>query len=232
MRSFGGMFLKTLTDRKLVERVVFFQAHGYKVNASTFNFEAEELTYAIISPLRTLKLKEKNPELFNLAWMQMSHMAKRRELPFWKEETKKILSLLKNMAGIEDPGQIETVEAILGIHLVNDFEISLQDRSKEEEENLNSGSIRGLFALASMPNHDCLANTTHSFDTCQNGFVMTVKAVRNIKEGDDITHSYSEPLNTVLARQSILAMGKFFLVSSRIGCSSALYFLMRFKTEF
>jgi hypothetical protein len=63
-----------------------------------------------------------------------------------------------------------------------------------------------------MPNHDCLANTCHEFASAQDGFVMTVKALRTIKEGEDISHSYTEPLDTLLARQTVLTMGKFFLV--------------------
>ena len=58
-----------------------------------------------------------------------------------------------------------------------------------------------------------LANTTHTFGNSKEGFVMTVKALRDIKAGEDITHSYAEPMNTVLARQTILQMGKFFHVS-------------------
>ena len=52
----------------------------------------------------------------------------------------------------------QIIEAILGIHLVNDFEVSLQDKSTEERSTGTSehGNIRGLFALNSMPNHDCL----------------------------------------------------------------------------
>lgn len=39
---------------------------------------------------------------------------------------------------------------------------------------------------------------------------MTMRAVRRIRKGEDITHSYTEPLDTVLRRQSLLQMGKFF----------------------
>ena len=70
---------------------------------------------------------------------------------------------MTNMIGL-DPQDIPKVEAILGIHLVNDFEIGLQDRTIELED-CSRDSIRGLFGLASMPNHDCLANTTHTFST-------------------------------------------------------------------
>ena len=102
--------------------------------------------------------------------------------------------------------------------MVNDFEISLQDKSTEEISTNTSehGNVRGLFALNSMPNHDCLANTTHTFGSSKEGFVMTVKALRDIKAGEDITHSYAEPMNTVLSRQTILQMGKFFHVSSKL----------------
>lgn len=201
--------------------------NGYKVNASTFNFDGEELTYAIISPIRTLKLREQNPELWTLAWNQMSHLTKRKEMDFWKTETEKILNMLKQMIGLPET-DVPIIEAILGIHLVNDFEISLQDRSLSEADDANSSnSIRGLFALASMPNHDCLSNTTHFFSSVKEGCVMTVRALRDIKEGEDITHSYSEPLNTVLARQTLLSMGKFFLVSF-----SRNFFILIFGWEF
>ena len=75
--------------------------HGYKVDASTFNFGGVELTYAIISPIRTFMLKEKYPDLWNLAWMQMSHLGKRKKLDFWKTETEKIISLLQTMTGLK-----------------------------------------------------------------------------------------------------------------------------------
>ena len=70
---------------------------------------------------------------------------------------------MTNMIGL-DPHDMSKVEAILGIHLVNDFEIGLQDRTIELED-CSRDSIRGLFGLASMPNHDCLANTTHTFSS-------------------------------------------------------------------
>lgn len=185
-----------------------FGKNNYKVNASTFNFGEDEPAYSVISPLRTFILQSKNPELFNLVWMQMSHLAKRRESQFWVEKTKKVLDLLKTMAGLEEKDE-PVIEAILGIHLVNDFEISMQDRTVEEN---TTQSIRGLFGLASMPNHDCLANTTHEFSSAD-GFAMTVKALTDIQENQDITHNYTEPLDPVLSRQGVLKMGKFFMVT-------------------
>ena len=50
-------------------------------------------------------------------------------------------------------------------------------------------------------------------ERCDQGCVMTVKAIKNIKKGDDITHSYAESLDPILTRQTILTLGKFFAVS-------------------
>ena len=56
-----------------------------------------------------------------------------------------------------------TLRIILGIQLVNDFEVGTEDRSMEEKGTSNAVSIRALFALASMPSHSCVANATHDF---------------------------------------------------------------------
>ena len=38
-------------------------------------------------------------------------------------------------------------------------------------------SIQGLFALASMPSHSCVANATHDFSTRETGYRMIMRAV-------------------------------------------------------
>ncbi len=68
---------------------------------------------------------------------------------------------------MNDPDDLRTLKVILGILLVNDFEISphLEYTGKQEDDGgvTRSVSIRALFALASMPSHSCLANATHEF---------------------------------------------------------------------
>lgn len=54
------------------------------------------------------------------------------------------------------------VEILLGILLVNDFEVS-PGGDKADDEKEEDVSIRALFGLASMPNHSCVANATHDF---------------------------------------------------------------------
>ena len=56
-------------------------------------------------------------------------------------------------------------EVLLGIQLVNDFEINPFQSNDQDYgyEKKQGPSIRGLFALASMPSHNCVANSTHDF---------------------------------------------------------------------
>ena len=74
----------------------------------------------------------------------------------------------------------------------------------------NNESIRGLYQIASIPNHDCIANTVHQFSSLEDGFRMTVKANRDIKSGEEITHSYVDAQEPFLVRQELLRLGKFF----------------------
>ena len=43
-----------------------------------------------------------------------------------------------------------------------------------------------------------------------NGYKMTMRSVVKIPKGSDILHSYTEPLDTLLTRKSLLQVGKFF----------------------
>ena len=41
---------------------------------------------------------------------------------------------------------------------------------------------------------------------------MTMQAITKISKGEEITHAYTEPLDPVMTRKSILSLGKFFQV--------------------
>lgn len=185
-----------------------FAQNQFKVDSRTFNYDKPEPYYSIISPLRALLIKEKDPQLWQLIWMQMSHDGQRKKSEYWQAKTKKGLDMVNKAVKLSEE-EMATLEIILGILLVNDFEISLRDRTKEESGDVPS-SIRGLFGLASMPSHSCVANCKHDFSTCKDGFVMTVRAVTAISKGQEITHSYTEPMDTVVVRQTLVKLGKFF----------------------
>jgi len=181
--------------------------NGYKCGS---NVTAED--YAIISPMRTLAMKRNNHPNWDLVWMHMSHQEAREKSTYWTKNTNRIIDKLRIAIGLSDPEEIQLVKIILGIHLVNDFEITPYFRNFELGYETTEGaqSIRGLFALASMPSHNCVANATHDFSNRQDGFKMTMRAVVKIPKGADITHSYTEPLDSIMTRRALLKMGKFF----------------------
>ena len=75
---------------------------------------------------------------------------------------------------------VEDIETVLGIFLVNDFEINsmvrylIKDDSsscqvdvEEEEEELRQNSLSGLYPLGCILSHHCLANTVHTFESIE-----------------------------------------------------------------
>ena len=76
---------------------------------------------------------------------------------------------------------VEDIETVLGIFLVNDFEINSMvrylikydssncqvDDDEEEEEELRQNSLSGLYPLGCILSHHCLANTVHTFESIE-----------------------------------------------------------------
>eukprot|EP00095_Tigriopus_kingsejongensis_P011043 maker-scaffold109_size355148-snap-gene-2.27 protein:Tk11043 transcript:maker-scaffold109_size355148-snap-gene-2.27-mRNA-1 annotation:"AGAP011530-PA" len=142
-----------------------FQAKGFRVKSEQFDYNAPTPIYGVVAPIRALILKRTNSELWELFWSHMSHNEKRKQSRFWREKTKTIIGYLKEAIVLEK-NDIPTLEIILGIFLVNTFEISILDRTKETQTSPES-AIQALFALASMPSHSCVANCTHDFSNRQ-----------------------------------------------------------------
>lgn len=84
--------------------------------------------------------------------------------------------------------------------------------STEEERPLNglTPSVRGLYPLAAMMNHECVPNTRHGYDERQR---MTVRAAVDIPAGVEVTTTYTSLLWGSPARRHHLAITKHFLCS-------------------
>ena len=52
-----------------------------------------------------------------------------------------------------------------------------------------------------------------------------MQSVTKISKGEEITHSYTEPLDPVMTRKSILDLGKFFQVSLLFLANSKIYII-------
>ena len=169
--------------------------------------------FTLSSLHRALLLREADPERWDLIWSLMSHNEARSGMAYWTEKHQPIFTMIRDTIGLKQ-FSVEDIDTILGIFLVNDFEINAKvDEAEWTSQGQNS--LRGLFQIASIPNHDCLANTVHTFESIKDGFRMTVRAGRAIKKGAEITHSYVDPQEPYLVRQELLKMGKFF----QCGCS-------------
>jgi hypothetical protein len=84
--------------------------------------------------------------------------------------------------------------------------------STEEERPLNglTPSLRGLYPIAAMMNHECVPNTRHGYDERQK---MTVRATVDIPAGTEITNTYTSLLWGSPARRRHLAITKHFVCS-------------------
>lgn len=69
-------------------------------------------------------------------------------------------------------------------------------------------NLRGLYPVAALMNHNCIANTRHSFNA---DFQMTVKAAKHIHAGAEILTCYSGMLWGTPARRTYLFKTKHFL---------------------
>lgn len=74
--------------------------------------------------------------------------------------------------------------------------------------NLGFTYLQGLFPLAALANHNCTPNTRYSYDDNK---IMTLKASKLIRKGEQIFNSYTKVLWGTLQRRVHLAYSKNFL---------------------
>jgi len=185
-----------------------FKDKGFRLDASKLNYKEPEPAYSCVSPLRALLLKHSDPDRWSMIWSLMSHNEARRKEDYWTEKHEPVVKYIRETIGVDEFTE-EEIDTVLGIFLVNDFEINAKI-GEDEWSSTDSDCIRGLYQIASIPNHDCVANTVHQFGSLEDGFRMFVKASRDIKKGEEITHSYVDAQEPFLIRQELLNLGKFF----------------------
>ena len=197
-----------------------FSERGLRPPVDTFaTGGGPELAYQCVSPIRALLLRAADPDKFARVWGLMSHNQARRRQQYWVERHAAVIRYIRTTLGLTQFSE-EDIDTVLGIFLVNDFEINAHIGDEEFSSAGGNACVRGLYQIASIPNHDCVANTTHTFASLEEGFRMRVTAARDIAAGEEITHSYVEAQEPFLTRQELLAMGKFFTCACA-RCSSA-----------
>jgi len=185
-----------------------FKDIGFKVDTEKLKYKEIEPAYSCISPLRALSLQKSDPDRWSMIWSLMSHNEARRKEEYWTTRHTPVIKYIRETIGLKEYSE-DLIDTVLGIFLVNDFEINAKI-GEDEWSSASNDSIRGLFQIASIPNHDCVANTVHQFGPLEENFRMIVRASRDIKKGEEITHSYVDTQEPFLIRQELLNLGKFF----------------------
>lgn len=119
-----------------------------------------------------------------------------------------------------NPSQVELVQALFGDHKGVDRSLTMDDNGpvidtfqihdiicrnafspgpQFGEEDVRKASA-GLWIRASYMNHSCIANTEREFV----GDLMVVRASKNIKAGDEITHIYNDSRDVDVRAESLM----------------------------
>ena len=111
-----------------------FREKQFRLDSHSLDYSGTEAAYNSISPLRALILRDRDPDRFSLIWGLMSHNEARRKEEYWVSKHDAIIKYIREVVGATEFTE-EDIDTILGIFLVNDFEIN----AKIDEEEWSSG---------------------------------------------------------------------------------------------
>lgn len=141
-----------------------------------------------LTPIRSLLLNDFQKDLVNSL---QAHKSKQHG--FEVDNLKKMFEM--------SPKDEEFMRLVCMVLDANAFEVSVVNGS-------TTSSLRGLYPLASLTNHNCVPNATHVFDRKQR---MIVRAAVDIKKGEEIFHSYTRLAWGTVTRRFHLLRTKHFL---------------------
>jgi len=160
--------------------------------------------YECIIVMRALLLQKSNPAKYKTLMSMESHLEERRGTPAWNKIQETVVGVMKKTLGVmvfeaicpELDFSDETIQRIQGILETNKKEIRLA-----------SSDCEALYATAFLLEHSCVPNVTITFDK---EFNITVRAGRNISEGEHISTMYTHALWGTIARRDHLHINKNF----------------------
>ncbi|XP_045622293.2 SET domain-containing protein SmydA-8, partial [Procambarus clarkii] len=149
--------------------------------------------YECITPLRCLWLKEKDPSKWSTLSQMESHMKERINTDVHEVNQANVVDFMNQYLKVKSftPEEIHTV---CGIIDVNGFEIP-------------GPNAIGLYGKAYLLEHNCIPNTTRTFDSQLN---IVIRAAVKIPKGSHITTSYTDPMWGTANRQLHLKTSKYF----------------------
>ncbi|XP_037915115.1 uncharacterized protein LOC119654024 [Hermetia illucens] len=151
----------------------------------------------IIFPLRCLYLKQTNPDKWAQTIALESHNDLRKDIPeLWSRNQEKIVNQIRDDWNIKEFTD-EEIHTVSGIIKVNCFGLGRQGTKG-----------RALYPLTSIMAHDCCPNVRTAIHP--KTYTMTVRALRDIEQGESITTSYVDYIMGTMKRREQLKHGKFF----------------------
>uniref|UniRef100_A0A146L8D6 Protein msta, isoform A n=2 Tax=Lygus hesperus TaxID=30085 RepID=A0A146L8D6_LYGHE len=154
-----------------------------------------------ITPLRALLASEKDLKRWESEVVSlMDHNSLRKEnQEVWEAERINVVEFLRNRCKLSERFSEDLIRKVCGILEVNSYEI-LPDTV--------AVPIRGLYPTASIPSHNCVANTTHSISP--GDFKMVMRATIDLAEGSEVLCSYTSSLDPTMIRRAALRCSKYF----------------------
>jgi len=141
--------------------------------------------YSLVVPLRLLSLREKDPTRWKLTLTLTSHL---EESPNPNDKCQYIWST--GMPILERCG-MDQADRVLMAHLMGILWTNAVTMPRLRE-NLGDPLGHTLFPNFSIFAHDCMANCRYTVS--KDGRSVTVRALRHIKEGENLNITYTNPL--------------------------------------
>lgn len=171
--------------------------------------------YDAVTPLRCLLLQRRNPRKWDQILKMEAHLRHRGPgTDTYREIRDRVVrylqeNYLKKLPAVGKEGETvlqdcseNTLHRICGILDVNGLDIRLALGSE----------VVALYPTVYLMEHNCLANTRHSFEICPGDrqYRVSVKATRHISKGEHISTMYTHALWGTQARKEHLAATKYF----------------------
>ncbi|XP_055920728.1 SET domain-containing protein SmydA-8 isoform X1 [Eupeodes corollae] len=153
-----------------------------------------------ITPLRVLLNKEIDPERWEreVAPMEYHDQSRRQMTEVWNADLVNIAQYLRGPCKLDRFSE-DLIMRVVGILEVNAF----------EGRTSHGHTIRCLYPKTGILAHNCVPNTARSIYPSDR-FRIRLRAMKDLKAGQQLHHSYTFTLNGTAARQEHIRNGKFF----------------------
>ncbi|XP_055838401.1 SET domain-containing protein SmydA-8 [Episyrphus balteatus] len=153
-----------------------------------------------ITPLRVLINKELDPERWEreVAPMEYHDQSRRQMKDIWNADLVNVAQYLRGPCKLERFSE-ELIMRVVGILEVNAF----------EGRTTHGHTIRCLYPTTGILAHNCVPNTARSIYPSDR-FRIRLRAMKDLRAGQQLHHSYTFTLNGTAARQEHIRNGKFF----------------------